>query len=78
MFVNLTISVDDATLEQARALARSRGVSLQDLLRQMLESLVGEPCANSTADELRGLLRGSAGRSDGKPITRDDPYSGRV
>lgn len=76
--MNLTISVDDVTLERARALARQRGVSLQDLLRQMLESLVGSRTASNTADELMGLLRGSAGRSDGKPITRDDAYDGRV
>lgn len=76
--MSLTISVGYVTLERARALARQRGVSLQDLLRQMLESLVGSHTASNTADELMGLWRGSAGRSDGKPVTRGDAYHGRV
>jgi len=82
--MNPTISVDDETLGRARALARQRGVSLQDLLRRMLASLVGSRTANGTAgtagtaDELMGLLRKTAGNSAGAPIARRDAYEGRV
>jgi len=81
--MNPTISVDDETLGRARALARQRGVSLQDLLRRMLASLVGSRTANGTAgtagtaDELMGLLK-TAGNSAGAPIARRDAYEGRV
>lgn len=78
MSVNLTISVDDATLERARALARRRGISLQELLRQMIESVAGQRTAQDTADELLGLWRQAPGRSDGRPIVRGDAYEGRV
>ena len=76
--MKLTISVDDDTLDRARALARRRGVSLQDLLRQMLASLVGTRTANDTADELMDLLRNSPGNSGGASISRNDAYEGRV
>lgn len=76
--MNLTISVDARLLERARRVARQRGVSLQDLLRQMLESIAGARSAEDDADELMALLRGSPGRSDGSPITREDAYRGRT
>jgi len=76
--MELTISVDDELLARARALASQRGVSLQDLLRQLLASLVGSRSANDTADELMALLRNAPGNSLGAPITRRDAYEGRV
>lgn len=75
--MNLTISVDDKLLERARRVARGRGVSLQELLRQMLESLAGARTAHDDADELMALLRESPGRSDGRGFTRADAYEGR-
>jgi len=77
VFMNLTISIDDRTLDRARALARRRGVSLQELLRHYLESIVGELPRDEVADELGRLMRDSAGRSGGRPIRRDDAYQGR-
>lgn len=59
-------------------MARKRGVSLQDLLRQMLESLVGERTADELADELFELFRTAPGRSERTGITRADAYEGRV
>ena len=76
--MNLTIAVDDKVLERARRVARRRGISLQELLRQMLESLAGARTADDDAAELIGLLRASPGRSDGRGVTRADAYEGRV
>lgn len=76
--MNLTIAVDDKVLERARKVARQRGISLQELLRQMLEALAGSRTADDDAAELIGLLRTSPGRSDGRGITRGDAYDGRA
>ena len=76
--MNLTISIDDRLLERARALARKRGISLQDLLRQYLESLAGEPSIEETADELMALMKEQGGRSRGAKVSRDHAYRGRV
>lgn len=76
--MNLTISIDDRILDRARALARRRGVSLQDLLRRYLESIVGERSRDDIADELCLLMRESAGKSGGRPITREDAYRDRI
>lgn len=76
--MNLTIAVDDKLLERARRVARRRGVSLQELLRQMLEAVAGLRTAAEDADELIGLLRRAPGRSDGRGFTRDDAYEGRL
>lgn len=76
--MNLTIAVDDRILERARALASRRGVSLQELLRQYLESLAGDVTADATADELLRLRREHPGRSGGRKLTRADAYEGRL
>jgi hypothetical protein len=76
--MNLTISINDQLLSRARALAARRGISVQELLRCYLESLVGERPRDDVADELRQLMRDAPGRSGGRKITRDDAYRGRV
>lgn len=72
--MNLTISVDDELLRRAREHARSRGTSLQELLRGYLRSLVGDLPAESVAEELIGLMRSEGGHSGGKKLRREDAY----
>ena len=76
--MNLTISVDDRLLERARALAKERGISLQDLIRSYLASITGERTPDDVADELLQLMRNSGGRSGGQRVTREDAYDGRT
>ncbi|MEM6789088.1 MAG: ribbon-helix-helix protein, CopG family [Myxococcota bacterium] len=76
--MNLTISVGDALLKRARELARQRGVSLQDLLREHLERLVGQRPGAEVADELIALMEKSPGHSGGRRIAREDAYEGRL
>jgi len=76
--VNLTISVDDDLLRRARHLARQRGVSLQDLLRDYLRSLAGEEPGEAVAAELLDLMNRHGGRSGGRCIRRDEAYEGRL
>ena len=76
--MNLTISISDQLLERARELARRRGVSLQQLLREYLETLVGDTPAETVADELLDLMETHGGRSGGRRFTRADAYEGRL
>jgi len=76
--MNLTIAVDDDLLESARDLARRRGTSLQELLREQLRTLVGQRQGADVAAELLELMRTHGGHSGGKPWTREDAYEGRV
>lgn len=76
--MNLTISVDDKLLNRARELAGRRGVSLQELLRAYLESLVGDAPATTVADELEVLFEQHGGHSAGQKIQREDAYEGRL
>lgn len=76
--MNVTISIDDDVLRRARELARKQGKSLQQLLREHLESLVGGPPSESLADELFRIMDQSPGRSGGRRFRREDAYEGRI
>jgi len=76
--MNLTISVDDDLLRRARDLARRRGVSLQDLLRDYLRSLAGDEPPEVVAEELLDLMDRHGGHSGGRRIGREEAYEGRV
>lgn len=75
---NLTVSVDDSTLERARAAAQKRGRSLNALIREFLDELAGARQRRHAAAELRKLWAEGTGDSGGKKITRDDAYEGRL
>lgn len=76
--MNLTVSVDDELLERARSLARRRGVSLQELIREQLRLLAGEPSGADVARELLELMESHGGRSAGERWSRDDAYRDRL
>lgn len=75
---NITLSVDAALLRDARRLAQSRNLSLNDLIRQYLASLVGRESGEDTADELLDLMQRRGGRSGGRRIARDEAYEDRL
>lgn len=76
--MNLTISAQAQLIKRARASARAQGLSLQELIRRYLESLAGTRSSQRVGAELLTLMRKHPGRSDGRRITRDDAYGGRV
>jgi len=76
--MNLTIAVEDDLLEEARNHARRRGVSLQELLREYLRTLVGERSGAEVADELLELMKTHGGHSGGRRWRREDAYEGRA
>jgi Family of unknown function (DUF6364) len=74
--MNLTLSVDERVVEEAREVARQQGTSLNALVREYLERLAGRRNAGSTVSELKSLWSDGGGRSDGA-WERDDLYSDR-
>ena len=76
--MNLTISVENELLSRARALARKRGVSLQELLREHLRVLVGDTPTSQVADELLQLMAEEGGHSGGRRVPRMDAYEDRL
>lgn len=75
---NVTLSVDDHVLEQARRAAEKRGKSLNALIRDYLEELAGVRRGEHAADRLKQLWAEGRGNSGGKKIRREDAYEGRA
>lgn len=76
--MNVTISIDDELLERARRLARQRGTSLQELIRDQLRLLAGERSGAEAGRELLDLMEKHGGHSGGRKVRREDAYAGRV
>jgi len=76
--MNVTISVEDDLLERARTLARNRGISLQELIREQLRLLAGERTGADAAAELLDLMEARGGHSGGQRPRREDAYEGRT
>ena len=76
--MNVTIAVDDDLLERARSLARQRGISLQELIRDQLRLLAGERSGADAARELMELMASHGGHSGGRRWRREDAYEGRI
>lgn len=76
--MNLTLSVDEAAVERARAVAREQGTSLNALVREFIERLGGGRPPGELARRLEELWHTETGRSTGKRISREDAYDGRL
>ncbi len=74
--MNLTLSVDDQVVDNARLAARAMGKSLNQLVREYLEGLAGKGQLSAELDELRAL--GGRGNSDGSKLPRDELYAERI
>ena len=70
---NLTLTVDEEVLRAANKIAQDRNTSLDELIREYLNGLVGDPAVwKSAAERFRDLSKHS--KADMGPITwtRDD------
>lgn len=77
--MNLTISIDEDTLEKARAFAQRQGTSVQELLRDHLRLLAGERSKQQAAREWHRLVQEHGGHSGGRyRFRREDAYDGRL
>lgn len=72
---NLTITVDEAVLKQARLRALKDGTSVNRLLRERLESYVADDRRRRKAiRDLLRLSRSAHSGSGGRRVRRDDVY----
>lgn len=75
--MNLTLSVDDRVVEQARKAAQAMGKSLNQAVRDYLEQLAGETQRDAVVAELAQLSMRGHGRQ-GWRFDRDDVYAERL
>ena len=72
---NITISLDESTLERARRYAANNGIGLNELIRKLLNQAL-EPQQNAWLEEMFDLADQNGWRSDG-PWSREDAYDSK-
>lgn len=70
--MNLTLSIDDRLLEEARKVAANMGKSVNQLVREYLEQLTARDDPDADCRELRRLSEEGEGRSRGWRFDRDE------
>jgi len=75
--MNLTLSVDDEVVQQARRRAEAMGKSVNQLVREYLERLAGKPDLAALAAEFRELTRNAKGNSHGWKFNREEIHERR-
>ena len=70
--MNLTLSIDEKTVMRARKVARAMGKSLNQLIREHLESIAADEDDSTAADEFHRLSLSSKARSGGWKFNRDE------
>jgi antitoxin component of RelBE/YafQ-DinJ toxin-antitoxin module len=79
--MNLTLSVDERIVEQARKAAQSMGKSLNQAVRDYLEQLAGQAQRETVIKELRELsMTGQApkGQKGSWKFDREEVYTERL
>jgi hypothetical protein len=70
--MNLTLSVDEQLVKNARRAAAAMGKSLNQVIREYLEQLTGRDRIESDVQEFLRLSTDSEGRSRGWRFDRDE------
>lgn len=74
--MNITLSVDEATVKRTREYAARHGTSLDQLLREHMERLAGLPDARDAAQEFAHLATAQGGCSpEGLVLDRDAAHA---
>ena len=76
--MNITLSVDDRVVEQARKAAQAMGKSLNQAVRDYLEQLAGQAQREAVVDELQALSMTGRGPSAGWRFDREEVYAERL
>jgi hypothetical protein len=72
VFVNVTLSIDEQTVERARKRAEALGKSLNQLIREYLQKLAGSDDAERSIAEFERLS--GKGNSHGQRFNRDEAH----
>jgi hypothetical protein len=75
--VNVTLAVDERLILEARRRAEAMGTSVNQLVREYLEQLVGKGDANADATEFERLSRAAQGHSRGWKFNREELHERR-
>ena len=75
--MNLTLSIDDEILEQARRLAEATGTSVNQLVRDYIARIAGKSDVESGIADFRELTRNAKGDSRGWKFNRDEIHERR-
>ena len=70
--MNLTLSVDERLVKEARRAARAMGKSLNQLVRDYLEQLTARDDPRRDIEKIRRLSAEGKGRSRGWRFNRDE------
>lgn len=70
--MNVTLSVDDEVIRQARRHAEALGTSVNQLVREYLEHLAGKTDPYADAAEFERLSRLAQGNSQGWKFNREE------
>lgn len=72
--MNVTLSIDERLVAEARKVAAARGTSLNQMIRDELERLTAAPTGEEILRDLEEQWSRSEGRSRGWKWNRDDLY----
>src|SRR5262249_2160435 len=80
--MNLTLSVDEQTVERAREVARQQGTSLNAVVREFLEQFASQATGDELLKEFENMWaeidRSSTGSSPRYRFDRDEIYAERL
>ena len=77
VYMNVTLSVDDEIIREARCRAEAMGTSVNQLVRQYLEQLAGKTDPKTDAAEFERLSREAHGNSRGWKFNREELHDRR-
>jgi hypothetical protein len=77
VYMNITLSIDDEVIQEARRRAETLGTSVNQLIREYLAQFAGKKDPNALADEFVQLSRASGGDSGGWKFNRDELHERR-
>jgi hypothetical protein len=72
--VNVTLSIDDDVVAEARRRAEAMGTSVNQLVRDYLEQFAGVTDRDAVAAEFERLSRASKGNSRGWKFNREEAH----
>lgn len=75
--MNVTLSIDDEVIQEARRRAEAMGTSVNQLVRDYLEQLVGKTDPNADAAEFERLSHTAQGDSRGWKFNREELHERR-
>jgi hypothetical protein len=70
--MNVTLSVDDEVIQEARRRAEAMGTSVNQLVREFLQQFAGQADPHADAVEFERISRASPGHSRGWKFNREE------